>query len=172
MTTRADQHDLDKLRRWRGDMKPAPGPDFPVHAVFLVSEKDRGAHDVFREFRRSFEERKAGFENLVIFGQHGVSEAVHAVSGALGLSGEPLPQLALLVSADEPRLYSVALPAGDVLEGEGDAGATGRTLARIEEWVDGGEAWLEPRSDDGLTVRTAPVESLAALVERLIGELG
>ena len=170
MTTRADQHDLDKLRRWRGDMKPAPGPEFPVHAVFLVSEKDRAAHDVFREFRRSFEERKAGFENLVIFGQHGVSEAVHAVAGALGLSGEPLPQLALLVSADEPRLYSVALPAGDALEG--DAGAAGRALARIEEWVDGGEAGMEPGSDDGLTVRTAPGEPLAAMVERLIGELG
>ena len=169
MTTRADQHDLDKLRRWRGDMKPAPGPEFPVHAVFLVSEKDRAAHDVFREFRQSFEERNAGFENLVIFGQHGVSEAVHAVSGALGLSGEPLPQLALLVSAGEPRLYSVALP-GDVLEG--DAGAAGRALARIEAWVDGGEAGLEPRSDDGLTVRKAPGESLAVMVERLIGELG
>ena len=52
MTGRADRHDLDKLRRWRTDMETSGGAVFPVYAVFLVSEVDRAAHDVFRAFRR------------------------------------------------------------------------------------------------------------------------
>ena len=73
MTSRADTHDLDKLHRWQKDLE-AVSPDAPpVYAIFLVSERDTMAHDVFRSFRTSFEEHGLGFAHLVIFGQHGVS---------------------------------------------------------------------------------------------------
>ena len=176
MTSRADRHDLDKLRRWRADMDAPGGAEFPVHAMFLVSEVDRAAHDVFRAFRSSFEERDAGFQNLVIFGQHGVSGAVRAVAGRLGLEGEPLPQLALLVSGGAPRLYSLRLPAGDAEEsraGQGDQEPTAQlVLAGVEELIDGSRAGLEEAGIAGLTPHPPPDLGLAPLVEALIAELG
>ncbi len=175
MTGRADRHDLDKLHRWRVDMETSGGAEFPVHAVFLVSEVDRAAHDVFRAFRSSFEGRDAGFQNLVIFGQHGVSNTVRAVASRLGLDGEPLPQLALLVSGDTPQLYSLGLPAGDVQEsGAGQADqepAARRALSGVEDLVDGRKSGLEEGEIDGLTRRELPDMGLAALVEELIAEL-
>ena len=87
MTTRADSHDADKLQRWRKDLSDSPSGGFPVYAAFLVSEKDKSAHNVFRRFRTSFEEQGAGFGNLVIFGQHGISSAVHLMLDQVGLSG-------------------------------------------------------------------------------------
>ena len=127
-------------------------------------------------FAGSFEERDAGFQNLVIFGQHGVSSTVRAVASRLGLEGEPLPQLALLVSGGMPRLYSLGLPAGDVEEsGAGQAGrepvAAQRALSGVEELVDGRKSGLEEGEIDGLTRRELPDMGLAALVEELIAEL-
>ena len=174
MTSRADRHDLDKLRRWRADMDAPGGAEFPVHAIFLVSEVDRAAHDVFRAFRSSFEERDAGFQNLVIFGQHGVSGAVRAVAGRLGLEGEPLPQLALLVSGGTPLLYSLGLPAGDADTGQPDpdrATAAQLVLAGVETLVDGRSAGLEEAGIAGLTPRELPDMGLTTLVEGLIAEL-
>ena len=177
MTSRADGHDLDKLHRWRADLEQPDGTAFPIHAVFLVSEADRAAHDVFRAFRSSFEARSAGFQNLVIFGQHGVSSAVRAVAGRLGLDDEPLPQLVLLVSAGTPRLYSLGLPAGESTDGavgqahHERAATARRALSGIEELVDGGTA-LDEEGIPGLRRRELPGIGLAPLVEELIAGLG
>ena len=37
----AENHDLEKLMRWRNDLSKEPANHFPVHAVFLVSSEDR-----------------------------------------------------------------------------------------------------------------------------------
>ena len=105
MPSHADTHDWDKLARWQKDLEAAE-PDGPaVYAVFLVSEKDTIAHDVFRSLRASFEERGAGFAHLVIFGQHGVSATARALQGELGLAGEGLPALALFGGDAEDGEY-------------------------------------------------------------------
>ena len=103
MTTRADRHDVDKLHRWRQDLLDSPSSPFPVYAVFLVSEADTAAHDIFRRFRSSFEEREAGFGNLVIFGQHGVSTTVHLLLEQLGLASDALPMLVLWDGQDSRK---------------------------------------------------------------------
>ena len=92
MPNHADAHDRDKLLRWQKDLAATTDTAPPVYAVFLVSEKDTTAHDIFRAFRTSFEERRAGFAHLVIFGQHGVSATVRDLQGELALP----PNLSLI----------------------------------------------------------------------------
>ena len=70
---RADRHDEDKLERWLTALLEDSSNDFPIHALFLVSESDQYAHGIFREFRSQFEQSGAGFQHLVILGQHGIS---------------------------------------------------------------------------------------------------
>jgi hypothetical protein len=138
MTSRADQHDIDKLGRWCRDLAEPSGNSYPLCAVFLVSEVDRTAHDIFRAFRSSFEQRDAGFGNLVIFGQHGVSSTVRMLLSRLGLPPGSMPLLLLLPSAGGRSLYLLPLPAGS-------ASRTGiqrlpdtplDLLARVEEFAD------------------------------------
>ena len=62
--------------------------------MFLGRPEDRHAHDVFREFRSSFENLGAPFEHLVIFGQHGVSGTALFLLGKLGHTLESLPMVA------------------------------------------------------------------------------
>jgi hypothetical protein len=112
--SRADQHDEDKLARWHRDLAGGVPGGFPVYAVFLVSEADRAAHDVFRAFRSRFEELGAGFQHLVIFGQHGVSQAEQALVARLGLASDAIPSLVLLTASDPPRVYTLPLTSGDV----------------------------------------------------------
>ena len=104
MPSHADNHDLDKLKRWQKDLEATPSPP-AVYAVFLVSERDTVAHDTFRIFRDSFEERKAGFAHLVIFGQHGVSATARALQVELGLPDGGLPALALFGGDTEDGDY-------------------------------------------------------------------
>ena len=73
VSSHADNHDLDKLARWYRGLSSGESGQFPVYAVFLVTSSDSAAHDIFRRFRSSFEAHGAGFDHLVIFGQHGVS---------------------------------------------------------------------------------------------------
>ena len=95
MASHADTHDLDKLKRWQRNLAEDP-PDSPaVYALFLVSEKDKVAHELFRAFRSVFEERGAGFAHLVIFGQHGVSATVRQLQAELDLAEDVLPTLLL-----------------------------------------------------------------------------
>ena len=105
MASRADNHDLDKLKRWQKDLDAMPADGPAVYAIFLVSERDTVAHDTFREFRDSFEERNAGFAHLVIFGQHGVSETVRRLRAELKLPEEMLPALALFGGDAEDGEY-------------------------------------------------------------------
>ena len=95
MMSHADTHDLDKLKRWQKDLGAAEADGPAVYAVFLVSERDTIAHDIFRTFRDSFGEQGLGFAHLVIFGQHGVSITVRAVQHELGLAEDGLPTLLL-----------------------------------------------------------------------------
>ena len=116
MESHADTHDLDKLRRWKKDLEAAPSHAPGVFAIFLVSGEDRAAHNVFRTFRTSFEERELSFAHLVIFGQHGVSTSVRALQQELGLDETPLPTLVLFGGDTEDGEYFtadvVSLPRG------------------------------------------------------------
>ena len=108
----ADNHDRDKLRRWQSDLN-AGAPDAPaVYAIFLVSEADKEAHDIFRTFRTSFEgrfeDREAGFAHLVIFGQHGISTTLRRIQAELELPPEELPTLVLFGGDTEDAEYITA----------------------------------------------------------------
>ena len=59
-SSRADEHDRDKLARWHEGLTADPDYPFPVTGLFLVASEDEDAHDVFREFRASFEARGPG----------------------------------------------------------------------------------------------------------------
>ena len=134
----ADNHDRDKLRRWQSDLA-AVAPDAPaVYAIFLVSEADKAAHDIFRTFRTSFEERfedrEAGFAHLVIFGQHGISATLRRIQAELDLLPEELPTLALFGGDAEDAEYITAdvisLPRG----GPSDSGS-GSELREAYWWT-------------------------------------
>ena len=86
MAESPDNHDLDKLTRWHEGLISKTDGGFPVCAVFFTSGEDRRAHDIFRVYRTAFEELGAGFHDLVIFGQHGVSSTSVAMVPGLGLS--------------------------------------------------------------------------------------
>ena len=64
MTSHADSHDLDKLKRWNDGLDGEKPDEFPVHALFLVSDESKAAHDVFRKFRDRFESAGAQFHHL------------------------------------------------------------------------------------------------------------
>ena len=132
--SRADQHDQDKLARWHQDLAGGVSGGFPLHALFLVSEDDRAAHDVFRAFRSRFEELGAGFQYLVIFGQHGVSQAEQTLLARLGLAADAIPSLVLLTTCDPSLVYSLPLPSGDVGPGakDPDQAPWRRVLAQVE----------------------------------------
>ena len=119
----ADSHDRDKLSRWSEGLAGGDPGEFPAYAVFLVTSEDRYAHDVFREFRSSFEKLEAQFEHLVIFGQHGVSSTVLSLLDELGHSLESLPMLALFSGPLADGFYSLPLTRGTINEhSEGIAG--------------------------------------------------
>jgi len=109
---RADQHDEDKLERWRNALLSEGPNDFPIHALFLVSDQDQVAHDIFREFRRHFEESGAGFQHLVILGQHGVSRSEIGLLSNLHLSLDSVPCLIVLSTANPMLFDKIALPPG------------------------------------------------------------
>ena len=134
MPSHADTHDLDKLRRWQKDLEATPDDAPAVFAIFLVSEADTAAHDVFRAFRASFEERKAGFAHLVIFGQHGVSTTVRALQGNLGLAEDGLPTLVLFGGGADDGPEFVRLPATARVDEDGDDWQA--ALARAEGVMD------------------------------------
>ena len=111
-TTRADNHDLDKLTRWQGELASAASNSFPLHAVFLVSEEDRTAHDIFRAYRSGVQDLGAAFHHLVIFGQHGLSSTVKQMVPRMGLGTSPLPLLLLFHDATDAEVYTLPLPSG------------------------------------------------------------
>ena len=172
MSSAADQHDLDKLKRWRQSLSDSTG-DFTVYAVFLVSEADRMAHDIFRTFRKSFEARNAGFESLVIFGQHGVSEVVYALLAEFGLTAGSLPSLLLVIAPQNSRRYTLALHPGEVQPSD-----PGQLPSPAEELLSQVEKLADEVADEmrfegiaGLTELQCPDQDLAPLVERLVKTL-
>ena len=124
MTSHADNHDRDKLVRWREDLTSGDEASFPVYAFFLVTPEDRPAHDIFRAYRNSFEKRGAGFQHLMIFGQHGVSTTVKALLAEFGLSLDSLPLLGLFTGPPSGTVHTIGLREGDYRPGEsGDSKA-------------------------------------------------
>ena len=171
--SRADNHDRDKLMRWRDDLSQDAGRNFPVHAVFLVSAEDRTAHDVFRSYRSSFETRNAGFRHLTIFGQHGVSSAVRWLLREFGLPDDGFPALALLVGEDGDSVFTLPLPTGDsspALDPDNDQ-PWQQALAAVEAAADVDSSFLELSSVAGAAGPTDRGEPLTGMVNRLLGEL-
>ena len=120
MAETPDSHDLDKLKKWHQGLTSAGSAGFPVCAVFLASGEDRRAHDIFRVYRTAFEEMGAGFHDLVIFGQHGLSISRAALVSGLGLFGLQQPSLALIAGVGPPVCHAASLPAGVLPEGEAE----------------------------------------------------
>ena len=163
----ADSHDLDKLTRWRTGLAEAERSRFPVYAVFLVGPEDLRAHDVFREFRSSFESRDAPYENLVIFGQHGLSKTLHGLSAGLGLSEGELPLLTLISSPSAGTVYTLALERGTPVEAtEGDPWRG--VLRLIEAASDEGEKTLDLESIKEVTPRSIKFGALESIINRLL----
>ena len=157
MTSRADSHDLDKLRRWRQDLQDTSAEAPPVFAIFLVGGEDRAAHDVFRAFRTSFEERNLGFAHLVIFGQHGVSGTAVALKREFGVEAEASPLL-ILFSGEEtlPRIVSLPPGEGNVPHSGADAG--------WQEALEGTEGFVAA----GLATVNGPLDTLKRICEELL----
>ena len=61
MSHHYDEHDHDKLLRWREDLRGAAidGDGFPAMALFLVKPQATGSHEIFRRYRAEFEQRDA-----------------------------------------------------------------------------------------------------------------
>ena len=158
MPSHADNHDRDKLLRWHGELKNSQIDAPPVFAIFLVSEVDRAAHDVFRSFRSSFEEHQLGFEHLVIFGQHGVSATARQVRDKFGLQSDGGPSV-ILFSGDGDQPLVVQLP-------EGEAGGAGKeTEAGWQNALEQAVTAVENKAWD----ESASVEALRELCTELAG---
>ena len=135
-SSHADNHDLDKLARWNGDLSSWEDMAFPVYALFLVSPEDRTAHDVFRKYRDSFESRGAGFGNLVIFGQHGISTTVRGILEGLGLDLGNLPLLALFAKPTSRTVHTLSLPAGTQPTGSPEPSSKQPARSKPDLWRD------------------------------------
>ncbi|PKB78773.1 MAG: hypothetical protein BZY88_16680 [SAR202 cluster bacterium Io17-Chloro-G9] len=178
---RADSHDRDKLARWHNDLVSNPPGKFPAYAVFLVTGDDRAAHDVFREFRSSFEERQAGFEHLVIFGQHGVSTTLLGMMSQLGMSKEEIPSLALFSEPGAKTALTLSLTAGgnvDRCEGSESAGIEGKpaeswraVLNQLEAAAQGNLMGLDLASLTGPIVPRQGSGSMLEMVEQLLRDI-
>ena len=147
MPSRADTHDLDKLKRWQKDLEATPDDAPPVFAIFLVSGEDRAAHDVFRAFRAGFEESGLGFAHLVIFGQHGISETARRLQARFGLEIGGKPSLAFF-SGEGVQPQIISLPSGEMGEDsrETESGwreALDHAVAQLGEGSSGNTALVE-----------------------------
>ena len=131
---------------------------------------DQTAHDVFRAFRKSFEERNAGFERLVIFGQHGVSEAVNALLAEFGLTAGSLPALVLVIAPGNSRKYYLNLHPGEARSDDPGrtASPAAELLSQVEKLVDGADDETYLAGISGLTKLQVSDEDLASMVARLI----
>ena len=137
MSHHYDEHDHDKLLRWRDDLQGASIIDgeFPAMALFLVKPQARGSHEIFRRYRTEFEQRDASFAHLVIFGMHGVSSTVRSLLDQTGLSESDLPLMMLAPAAEPTSVIAVQLPSGESLEG-GDDPNGGGTCDYLAAWQD------------------------------------
>ena len=137
MSHHYDQHDHEKLLRWRDDLAATPiEPEgFPAMALFLVKPNATGAHDIFRRYRTEFEKRDASFAHLVVFGMHGVSATVRGLLAQAGLTEDDLPVVMLAPTADPCAVTAVRLPPGESIEGADDPNGGG-TCDYLAAWQD------------------------------------
>ena len=137
MSNHYDEHDHDKLLRWRDDLLGASIVDgeFPAMALFLVKPQATGSHEIFRRFRTEFEQRDASFAHLVIFGMHGVSTTVRNLLDQTGLTESDLPVMMLAPAAEPASVVAVQLPSGESLEGGDDPNGDG-TCDYLAPWQD------------------------------------
>ena len=137
MSHHYDEHDHDKLLRWRDDLKANAivDGDFPAMALFLVKPQATGSHEIFRRFRTEFEQRHASFAHLVIFGMHGVSSSVRSLLEQAGLDESDLPVMMLAPAAEPDSVVAVQLPSGESLEGGDDPNGDG-TCDYLAPWQD------------------------------------
>ena len=167
----ANKHDWDKLARWHEDMASEEMGGFPVFAVFLVSGEDRDAHDVFRAFRTSFEERGGGFQNLVIFGQHGVSATVGDLLPRLGMNPDAIPSVALFGHRNAESVQVLPLTQGDPDPARDPEGQPWRkVLNQVEKAIDRQGPKLDLVSLPGTVRRETIGGPVVGLVERLLAE--
>ncbi len=176
MTSHADNHDRDKLTRWRGDLTSGDASTFPVYAVFLVTPEDRPAHDIFRAYRGSFEERGAGFQHLIIFGQHGVSTTVKGLLAELGLGLDSLPLLGLFPGPPSDAIHTIGLRQGDYRPGEsGDSKALDGpwmdVLGFLQETADGGGEAIDLNRAADLKPLSLGTGVMGEIVERVLGSV-
>lgn len=103
-----DKHDRDKLLKWEKEIRIELAKPFPLHSVFLVTERDFAAHKAFRLFRDWMGRFDAPFSSLVIFGQHGSSDTMAELVKAFGLSLQSMPYMILYknYSDDAVACYS------------------------------------------------------------------
>ena len=169
----ADNHDRDKLDRWRQGLEQDEPGSFPVCAVFLVSENDRNAHDSFRKFRDSFETRNAGFHHVVIFGQHGVSTTVRALLAELGLPPDHLPCLVVAAGAEGKEAAVFQLPSGNQpAESIQNEAPTPETLLKqVESVIDGGDRKPRLGGMAGGVTRDLGGRTLAQLADSLAAQV-
>ncbi len=170
----ADNHDLDKLTRWRRDLVAGPAP-FPVYAVFLVSPEDRLSHDIFREYRAAFQARSADYAHLVIFGQHGVSSTVRGLLDGLGLPLDALPLLALFCSPSSTAFLTLPLEPGESSSQAGNS-SSDETLKAWRKILDQVEASaVEGGTEPDLAgvpqavPRSLDTGSMVDLIEKTLG---
>ena len=167
----ADGHDLDKLVRWKSDLSTAEKNAFPIYAAFLVSGEDRYSHDVFRRYRSAFGELGAGFQHLVIFGQHGTSTTLLSFLSELSLDWEIVPVLALTANPTSSAAVTIALPKGTGEEGFESSGPWNQALDRIREASRDGNS-LDPARLDGVTHQAFTSGALVSAVDRVLESLG
>ena len=168
---RADQHDLDKLARWHQDLSGGDPDKFPVYCVFLVSPDDIASHQVFRRFRSSFEDRAAGFQHLVIFGQHGISTTLKALLPEFGLTLGQVPSLVLVEASAFSKVHTMVLAQGDEAGTVAGHEPWQKVLNLVEGVIDRGEmaAELAKMAD----VKSHPLVdgSLPEVVARVLARL-
>jgi hypothetical protein len=136
--------------------------------LFLASGEDNRAHDIFRVYRTAFEELGAGFHDLVIFGQHGMSTTCSALIPGLGLPGLQTPALVLISSGESGLVFHTAgLPAGALAEGESEEDDCEipwrRALESIKQAV-AGETELSLDGVNGLNRTDRSQRALAVIV--------
>ena len=107
----ADNHDRDKLQRWWDDLRAEVEAHTQVHAVFLVDDSDKHAHDVFRRIRSAYQQNSAPFHALVIFGQHGSSAAARALAKGFRVPGDGMPVLIVFRSHQDATASVIPLGA-------------------------------------------------------------
>ena len=163
----ADSHDFDKLARWHSALATEDTYRFPVHAVFLVSVMDTAAHDIFRQFRSSFEARGARFHHLVIFGQHGVSRTSAKLLAEFGLQLASIPVVVLVSGPSFTIAYVVPLPSGDRPE----CGYWSDVLSELEGAADSNDLSLDLGLLQGVESRPLGGGSLVDAVGRVLSGL-